>query len=284
MKTVDTDPPLVSVVVVTHKHRPYVGRCLEALARVRSEVPVEVMLVDNRSGDGTPELVRERFPWVRVSVRDRRRGFSNNNNFAIRQSTGRYVLLLNPDTEVRPGALRKLFDFMESHPDAGICGAKLLYPNGTVQPSCRRFPTLASVLVRRTPARWLLRDSPANARHLMLDRISTSSPSEVDWLLGACLFVRRRAIRDIGPLDDGYYLYVEDIDWCYRMRQGGWKVWWVPGAEIVHHHVAVSDRKLLSWHSWTHFWSMVRYFRKHLLPRFLRLKPEGQRNQRASSE
>jgi GT2 family glycosyltransferase len=119
--------------------------------------------------------------------------------------------------------------------------------------------------------RVFLRNSKANAAHLMLDTTSTA-PLDVDWLLGACLFVRREAIADVGLLDEGYFLYVEDIDWSYRMHQKGWRVVWLPQAEIVHHHQATSDRKLLSWHSWVHLKSMIRYVRKHLLPGFLRLR------------
>jgi N-acetylglucosaminyl-diphospho-decaprenol L-rhamnosyltransferase len=238
--------------------------------RARKEVPLEAFVVDNRSGDGTPEFVAARYPWVRVDVRDRRRGFSDNNNFAIRKSSAPFVLILNPDTEIRPGALSALVRFMGRTPDAGIAGAKLLFPDGSVQPSCRRFPTVSSVLARRTPLRAFMRDSSANARHLMLDHAS-ERPVEVDWLLGACLFVRRSAMDQVGLLDEGFFLYVEDIDWCLRMHKAGWKVYWAPDAEIVHHHLAVSDRRLFSWHSWIHLRSMFRYFRKHLAPPLLRL-------------
>ena len=261
--------PRVSVIVVTHKHRAFIERCLDSLARVRPEIPFDVLVVDNRSGDGTVEFVKSRYPWARVEVRDRRRGFSDNNNFGIARSRAPYVLVLNPDTEVRPGALSALARFMDRTPDAGIAGAKLLFPDGTVQPSCRRFPNLSSVLVRRTPLRWFMRDSAANARHLMLDHSSTE-PTEVDWLLGACLFVRRAAIDAVGLMDPGYFLYVEDIDWAYRMRQQGWKVYWVPQAEIVHHHLAVSDRKFFTWYSWVHLKSMGRYFKKNMAPRWMR--------------
>ena len=261
----------VSIVVVTHRHRPFIERCLDALGRVRDELSCEVFVVDNLSEDGTAELVAAKYPWVRLSVRDRRCGFSDNNNFAMREASGRYVLLLNPDTEIRPGALRTLARFMDGRSDAGIAGAKLLFPDGATQPSCRRFPTFSTFLVRRTPLRFVMRSSAANARHLMLDQ-AASGPTEVDWVLGACMFVRREAIQQVGLLDEGYFLYVEDIDWCYRMRQKGWKTFWVPEAEVVHHHQATSDRALVGWHSWTHLKSMFRYYRKHLAPRFLRLR------------
>jgi len=229
-------------------------------------------VVDNVSADGTAEVVASKYPWVRFCVRDRRCGFSDNNNFALRQASGRYALLLNPDTEIRPGALTALARFMDGRPDAGIAGAKLLTADGSTQPSCRRFPTLSTFLVRRTPLRFFMRSSALNARHLMLDQTSTG-PTEVDWVLGACMFVRREAIEKVGVLDEGFFLYVEDIDWCYRMRQQGWKTWWVPEAEIVHHHQATSDRALVGWHSWVHLKSMFRYWRKHLAPGIFRMRP-----------
>lgn len=261
--------PRVSIIVVTHKHRAFIGRCLDSIERARDEIPFEALVIDNRSGDGTPDFVSSRYPWARMDVRDRRRGFSDNYNFGIVRSSAPYVLILNPDTELRPGALSALARFMDRTPSAGIAGAKLIFPDGSMQPSARRFPTFQSVLVRRTPLRWFMRGSRANARHLMID-LKAKGPSEVDWLLGACLFVRRAAIDDVGLLDEGYFLYVEDIDWCYRMHQRDWKVFWVPEAEVVHHHLAVSDRRLLSWHSWIHLRSMARYFKKHLAPPFVK--------------
>jgi hypothetical protein len=271
------EPIDVSVVVVTHEHREFIGPCLESLAREVAELRGEVFVVDNRSRDGSAELVAQRHPWVQLIVRERRCGFSDNHNLAIRRARGRHVLILNPDTELRPGALATLTRFMDASPDVGICGAKLLFPDGSVQPSCRRFPTLRSVLVRRTPLRLLARGCAANRRHLMLDQPIATEPCDVDWLLGACLLVRRAAIDEVGLLDEGYHLYVEDIDWCYRMRRNGWRVCWVPQAQIVHAHQAASDRRLLSWHSWIHLRSMLRYYRKHLAPWPLKLRVGGER-------
>jgi len=165
---------------------------------------------------------------------------------------------------------------MDEHPEAGACGAQLLFPDGTLQLSCRRFPDLRTFLVRRTPFRRFLWGSSANAYHLMAD-IDHHLAQPVDWLLGACLLVRREIINTVGLMDESYYLYVEDIDWCYRMKQRGWQVWYVPSAKIIHHHLAVSDKALLSQRSWIHFQSMVRFYRKFWAPDvpFLRIRLSG---------
>lgn len=263
-------PPDVSVVVVSHNHGSYLAPCLDSLAQEHQRQTIEVLVVDNLSTDDTVRLVRQSYPWVRLIENTRRQGFAANNNRAIRRSRGRYVLLLNPDTEVLPGALARLVEYMDAEPSVGLCGPQLVYPDGKIQPSCRRFPTLASVLVRRTPLRSWLQDSAADRSHLMTD-MDHGSCSVVDWLLGACLMVRREFLRTVGLLDEGYYLYVEDIDWAYRARQRGWRVVYYPEARILHHHQGQSDRALVSRYSWYHLRSMWRYYRKHLAPRWLRL-------------
>ncbi|MBP7693947.1 MAG: glycosyltransferase family 2 protein [Anaerolineales bacterium] len=267
--------PDMSVVVISHNHGRFLETCLGSLAPERHALALEVWLVDNVCSDATL-AVAARFPWVRVLRNQRRLGFAANNNQALRLSTGRQMLLLNPDTEVPAGALDRLAAGLDAHPEAGLCGPQLRFPDGVIQPSPRRFPTPGSVLARRTPLRrWLWR-SALNARHLMQDQDLTQTQT-VDWLLGACLLVPRRFLQTVGLLDEGYFLYVEDIDWAYRARQAGWQVLYYPEARIVHHHLALSDRRLFSRVSWWHTQSMWRYYRKHLAPAWLRLRVEPER-------
>ncbi|MGB7416808.1 MAG: glycosyltransferase family 2 protein [Thermosynechococcaceae cyanobacterium] len=258
--------PLLSVIVVTHNHSAYIGRCLDALVPEVSQLGGEVIVIDNRSNDQSAEIARQ-YPTAQLHVNTSRKGFSANNNYGMSLAKGRYLLLLNPDTEVKPGALKTLIQFMDRHPQVGMCGAQLLFPDGTIQPSPRRFPTPGSTLARRTPLRRFLRQSTLNQRHLMQD-LDHSKTQAVDWLLGACMFIRREILESVGPLDDGYFLYVEDIDWARRMHNNGWQVCYVPTAQIMHHHIAVSDKKLLSRYSWFHAQSMLRYTRKHFLPKW----------------
>lgn len=262
--------PDLSVILVSHNDASYLRACLDSLAPERHAVTFEVFLVDNVSTDETVQLVRAGYPWVHLLENTHRQGFAANNNRAIRASTGSYVLLLNPDTQVLPEALERLVGYMDAEPRVGLCGPQLTYPDGRIQLSCRRFPTLGSVLVRRTALRVWLRDSAVDRRHLMADT-DHGSRREVDWLLGACLAARRELLRTVGLLDPGYYLYVEDIDWAYRAWQHGWRVGYCPEARVVHHHQASSDKALFSRHSLHHLRSMWRYYRKHLAPSWLRL-------------
>jgi N-acetylglucosaminyl-diphospho-decaprenol L-rhamnosyltransferase len=256
-------PCPLSVVVVTHNHADFIGTCLDALLPEAAAIGAEVIVVDNRSDDASAAIAAS-FAGVRLMVAGRRQGFAANSNMGMAVARGRYLLLLNPDTEVMPGALAALVSFMDARPTVGLCGARLLYPNGDVQPSARRFPTPLAGLVRRTPLRALLGGSRANRRHLMLDD-DLDEARPVDWLLGACMCVRRSALEQVGPLDEGYFLYVEDIDWARRMHEAGWEVYYVPQARIKHHHLAVSDRRFLSRRTLIHSASMVRYARKFWL-------------------
>ena len=253
----------LSVIIVTHNHAEYLSRCLKSLVPEVDRSDGEIVVIDNRSDDASATIAC-RHSQVRLHVNEERRGFAANANYGMALSDSRYTLLLNPDTEVLPGALEELLGFMDEHPQVGLCGAQLLFPDGRVQPSPRRFPTLGTVIARRTPLRVFLRSSRLNQRHLMLDT-DHSQPLEVDWLLGACLFARREAVEDVGPLDEGFFLYVEDIDWARRMHRAGWKVCYVPAARIIHHHLAISDKRLFSSQTRLHVCSMVRYARKYLL-------------------
>ncbi|MDB9525412.1 glycosyltransferase family 2 protein [Oscillatoria sp. CS-180] len=254
----------LSVITVTHNHAAYIGRCLATVVPEVLAVGGEMIVIDNLSTDHSADIARH-FEKVKLVVNSERRGFSANNNYGMAIAQGRYILLLNPDTEMQPGALKELIRFMDTHPEVGLCGAQLLFPDGTVQPSPRRFPTIGAAIARRTPLRHLLKNSASNRHHLMLD-VSHTQPFAVDWLLGACMFIRREVLNTVGPLDEGFYLYVEDIDWAKRIHNAGWEVFYVPAAKIIHHHLAISDKKLLSYHMWLHLKSMFRYARRYCLP------------------
>ncbi len=254
----------LSVIIVTHNHAKYIRCCLNALVPEVEKLEGEVIVIDNKSDDAS-SMIASQYPTVQLHINKERRGFSANNNYGMALARGKYLLLLNPDTEVLPGALETLIAFMNENSQVGLCGAQLLFPDGTIQSSPRRFPTLTSVIARRSPLRVFLRHSRWNKHHLMFD-INYSQPQPVDWLLGACLFLRREILEEVGPLDEGFFLYVEDIDWARRIHKEGWQVYYVPTAKIIHHHIAVSDKYLLSYYNWLHLKSMIRYTRKYLVP------------------
>jgi hypothetical protein len=260
----------LSVIIVTHNHEQYIETCLASLLIEVKQVNGEIIVIDNLSDDSSARIV-SRYPQVKLVVNKNRQGFSTNNNHGMALAKGRYLLLLNPDTEIVNGALKTLINFMEENPKVGLSGAQLLFPDGSIQPSSRRFPSLASTLIRRTPLRNIFLNSSINKHHLMLD-IDLNQKQAVDWLLGACLCIRREVLDTVGPLDEGFYLYVEDIDWARRIQSQGWQVYYVPEAKIIHHHLARSDKSFFSWYTWIHFWSMVRYSRKYLLPTIPGLK------------
>jgi len=240
----------LSVIIVNWNTRELLAGCLESVAGSRLKVEgrgaepvtsnpqpstVEVIVVDNASSDGSAAMVRERFPWVTLIENAENVGFAAANNQGIPEATGRYVVLLNSDTEVRPGALEVLLGFMDDHPRAGACGARLLNADGSLQPSCH--PML-------TPGRefWRLAflDRLLPRATYPMARWDVTTPRRVEVIKGACLVLRREALDQVGLLDDGYFMYTEEVDLCHRLALAGWELWWEPRAEVVHFGAASS--------------------------------------------
>jgi len=180
-------------------------------------------------------MVRERYPWVRLIENRENVGFARANNQGIAQATGRYVLLLNPDTEVRPGALDALTAFMEAHPRACAAGARLLNADGSLQASCHPMLTPG-----REFWRLLFLERLVPRATYPMARWDAQTPRRVEVIKGACLLLRRQALDQIGLLDESYFMYTEEMDLCYRLTQVGWELWWVPEAQVVHHGEASS--------------------------------------------
>jgi N-acetylglucosaminyl-diphospho-decaprenol L-rhamnosyltransferase len=196
-------------------------------------VALEVTVVDNASNDGTVEIVQTEFPWVSVIGNQVNKGFGAAHNQALRAAKGRYWLVFNSDAVPTAGALRTLVDFMDANPDVAVAGPKLRYPDGAVQSSRRRFPTPMTLLFESTQ---LQRFWPDNARlrwYYVEDR-SADEPQDVDWLVGACLCVRGAAVAQVGLFDERFFMYSEELDWCRRFRAAGWRVSYVPSAEVTH--------------------------------------------------
>jgi GT2 family glycosyltransferase len=256
----------ISVVIVSTNEAHFLRACLSALGRGLGGITAEVFVVDNLCEDDTVEVTETVFPEAKIIRNPERYGFARANNLALRQARGRHLLVLNPDTEVHPGALATLVRYLDHHPKAGVAGARLLNPDGTLQHSCREFPSARSVFFRWLPAcPSALRDRAL--RHYLMADWDHGSARAVDWLMGACLCVRRSAAEQVGLLDEGYHLYYEDIDWCYRMWQKGWEVHYVPEAVIMHHYQRTSAQRLISRALWTHVRSCLRFFAKHRLLR-----------------
>lgn len=249
----------LSVVIVSWNVRDLLRRCLGSVLASRG-VTLEVIVVDNASSDGSAEMVRRDFPQVRLVANSENRGFPAANNQGITLSRGRYVLLLNPDTEVINDALATMVAFADGERDVGVVGPQLLNPDGTVQSSRRRFPTLTTAFFEST---WLQPYAPRRLlqRYYVLDR-PDDEVQDVDWVTGAALMARREAIDEAGLLDEGFFMYSEELDWCRRFRDAGWRVVYLPTARIIHHVGKSSEQVLPARH--IHFQtSKVRYFRKY---------------------
>ncbi len=222
----------VSIILIAHNVREEVYACLASVDEHAAPVSVETILVDNGSSDGTVEHVREHFPDTRVVALDRNEGGSARNH-GMRIATGRYRMFLDSDALLTPGALTDLVAFMDSRPDIGLVGPKLVYTNGDPQPSARRFPPLALPLLRRPPlGRWL-EDGRAVRRHLMLD-VHVEGTREAEYVIGAAQFFSRAAQEAAGELDRRIPFAPEDIDWCLSIREAGFKIAYRPEATVIH--------------------------------------------------
>ena len=252
----------LSVVIVNWNTRELLRACLNSMADTLMEPDVEVIVVDNHSEDGSADMVAADFPSVVILRQTENLGFSRGNNVGIQQSSGRYVLLLNSDTEVEPGAFEAMCDHMDAHPDVGDVGAKLLNPDGSVQLSCRRFPSYRTALFHRYSL--LTRLFPRNkySAEYLMTKAGHNQRMEVDWVSGACLMARREAIARVGLLDEAFFMYAADVDWCYRMKKGGWRVVYVPEARVMH-HIGKSSRKMPVKTTYERHRSMWLFYRKH---------------------
>jgi len=243
----------VSAVVVSHGHAAELRQSLPALVPQVDEALVIANL------PGSVDVVPE---GVRTLENARPLALAANVNLGIAATSGEYVLAANPDTTPEDGAVASLVAFADAHPRCGIAGPQMRWPDGTWQPSRRRFPTVGGTLVRRTPLRRLRPPYAAQRDHYQLDERPTE-PAHADWMLGAFLLMRRSMLDELGGWDAGFRHYCEDIDLCYRAMQAGWERWYVPGAVVTHDYAAVIDRSFLSRHTLWHLRGMARFVRKH---------------------
>jgi len=229
----------------------------ESLPPLHEQVD-ELVVVANGHGSRPSDLP----PGVNIVENDAPLGFSANVNRGIGATSGEYVIISNPDAIPEPGCVAALVEFADAHPRCGIAGPKMLNPDGTLQASRRRFPTISGTIVRRTPLRSLFPPLRWQKRHYLLDA-PTDEPLQVDTMLGAFLLMRRTMLEQIGGWDAGYKLYVEDIDLSYRAMKAGWERWWVPSAVVRHEYQAVIDKHFFTRRNLWHAHAMLRFLRKH---------------------
>jgi GT2 family glycosyltransferase len=243
----------VSAIVVSHSHQAELAVSLPALLPQVDEAVV----IANVPGSGPAEPL-----GAHVIEQASPRSFAANINAGAVATTGELLLVANPDTVAEPGSVAALREFAAAHPRCGAAGPQMLDPDGTWQPSRRRFPTVGGTLVRRTPLRLLFPPLERQRRHYLLDE-RPSEPVPADWMLGGFLLIRRSAFDEVGGFDEGFRMYGEEIDFCYRLAKAGWERWYVPAAVVRHRWDAVTDRTLLTRRTLWHWRGVLRFVRKH---------------------
>ena len=219
---------VLTIVIINWNTREDLLSCLCSIADELKTAEKEVFVVDNGSQDGSAEAVRREYPWANVLENETNLGFAKAANIALRQMKGRYALLLNPDTQLRKRAIERLIAFMDHHPVAGVAGPQFLDSDGSRQNSVANFPTLATELLNKSLLRFLFPGKyPGKERRY-------TEPVEVESVIGACMMVRQETMKQVGYLDEDYFLFLEETDWCYRIEKAGWKIYHVPQAEVVH--------------------------------------------------
>lgn len=257
----------LSIIILNYQARGLLKSCLKSIQNARLRLAYEIIVVDNNSGDGSLEMVRQTFPAVRTIAAAVNGGCATGNNLGLLAARGEYALILNPDTTVFPNSIEELVVFLDEHPDAALVGPKLVHPDRSTQLSCFRFPDPLIPILRRTPLGRFDFAQRSLRRYLMKDW-DHGSTQAVDWVLGACMLVRTRAIEEVGLMDERFFLYFEDVDWCRRFQAHGFRVYYCPTATLVHYHQRLSAenpglRGIFSATTRTHILSGLLYFMKY---------------------
>ncbi|MBM4053174.1 MAG: glycosyltransferase family 2 protein [Planctomycetes bacterium] len=246
----------VCVVIVNWNTRDLLLKCIASVYESDTDCSVGICVVDNGSKDDSVVAVRDRFADVHVIENRENRGFAVAVNQGLSAVSARYYILLNTDAIVEKNALQILYTFMESHGDAGIAGVQLLKPSGMKQHSFDNYPTMATELLNKSLLRWLFPDKYLSKKQ------TVTKPREVESVIGACIIVRNEAIERVGRLDEDYFFFLEETDWCYRMKKAGWKVFHVPDARVS--HLGGESKKKAPWQSQIEYCrSLYLYFKKN---------------------
>jgi GT2 family glycosyltransferase len=229
------DKTTLSIIIVNYNAGHYLEKCLKSVYAETKQIPFDIWVVDNNSKDESVSMVRRYFPPVKLIENKENPGFARANNQAITKSVGDYILLLNPDTLIQKNAIEKTVKFMDEHPQTGIAGCKVLNEDGTLQLACRRsIPTPGVAFFRLTGLSKLFPNSKGMAKY-NLTYLNPDQANEVDAVSGAFLMIRRTVVDNIGTLDEQFFMYGEELDWCLRTKKAGWNVMYYPDAKIIHY-------------------------------------------------
>ncbi len=251
----------ISIIIVSWNARHFLSKCLQSLVHEAIGLRPEIIVVDNASTDGSPEMVRKEFPEIKVICTGANLGFAKANNIGIRESSGRYLCLVNSDVEVLRGCIGSMISYMEQHPEIGLLGPKVLNPDLTLQSSVRGFPTLWNSFCRALALDKVFPKSRLFGGYL-LGYYSGNRICDVDALSGAFMLVKREAVDAVGLIDEDFFMYSEDIDWCMRFHKAGWKVVYFTEAKVIHYGGGSSSNDPIKFYIEQQR-SRLRYCRKH---------------------
>ncbi len=251
--------PDLSIIIVSWNVRELLQNCLRSVL-VETKLALQIIVVDSASTDGSPEMVAEHFSQVELVACEENVGFPGGNNLGLARANGRYILLLNPDTIVHDGALAKMVSYLEENSQVGVVGPQLLNEDGTVQSSRRRFPTLRTAFFEST---WLQPYAPQSVLdHYYARDVADDETAVVEWVMGACLMTRQEVVGQVGGLDEKYFMYSEELDYCRRIHEAGWQVVYYPRAQVTHLSGKSSEQAVTQRHI-NFNRAKLRYFRKY---------------------
>jgi len=257
----------LSIIILNYKTKGLVKQCIRNVKVSTANLDYEIIVVDNGSNDGCGKMMEENFPEIKFIQAGKNLGFAAGNNLGIKKAQGKYIMLLNPDVTVLNHAIEKMVNFMEDHSNVGLAGPKLINPDGSYQISCRTFQTPKLIIYRRTPLGKLPSAKKQLEKHLMIN-FDHMHNQPVDWVMGACMLARKSALDKVGFLDERFFFYVEDMDWCRRFWENGFEVYYLAEAQMVHLFERASAAG--NWSFWTfnkmtrwHIASWLKYFLKY---------------------
>jgi len=252
----------ISVIIVSWNTKELLKKCLDSLVKYGEEFDLEIFVIDNASSDGTTWMMKNDFPEINFIPNKDNAGFAKANNQGIKRATGDYVLLLNPDTEIFADTLAHSISFMEENKDCGVMGCKMVYKNGSLQPSVRRFPKLWPILFMFLKLPKIFPHLRSIENYLATD-FDYEKTQDADQVMGAYMFIRPAVFDKIGLLDEDFFIWFEEVDFCRRTWKAGYKVMYFPGAKIIHHGGQSFAQQKMVKNQWNFFKSAWKYFRKN---------------------
>lgn len=252
----------LSIIIVSWNTKDLLKKCLESIYRETKDIVFEIFVVDNASSDGTIEMLKENFKNIRLIANKKNLGFARANNQAIKETASDFVILLNPDTELFDNSLKKMIDFMKARPNIGVLGPKLLNSDKTRQPSTRRFPNFLNQLIILFKLHHLFPNLKSYKKYLMRD-FDGQREMGVNQVMGAAFMIRRKLIEQVGMLDEDYFIWFEEVDYCRRAKKADWEVYYNPDARIIHYGGESFAQLGAIKKQWMYFTSMIKYFKNN---------------------